>query len=155
MTLADDEVEAQVHGWRLLAVLHARIEARLERVLQAAHELSVSEYGVLELLSRQVEHHLRMNQLATAMALSQSATTRLVNRLEDRGLLARYLCPTDRRGIYSEVTGAGFDLLGKARPTHNTTLAAELAEASRNPEMAHLVAAVGAQESDRAPVSSG
>jgi DNA-binding MarR family transcriptional regulator len=142
VTLADDEVEAQVHGWRLLAVLHARIEARLERVLQAEHDLSVSEYGVLELLSRQDEHHLRMNQLAAAMALSQSATTRLVNRMEDRGLLMRYLCPDDRRGIYSEVTRAGFELLTRARPTHNATLGAELAEASANPEMAHLVASL-------------
>jgi DNA-binding MarR family transcriptional regulator len=142
VTLADDEVEAQVHGWRLLAVLHARIEARLERVLQAEHELSVSEYGVLELLSRQDEHHLRMNQLAVAMALSQSATTRLVSRMEDRGLLARYLCPDDRRGIYSEVTPAGFELLAKARPTHNATLAAELEAAAGNPEMAHLVASL-------------
>jgi len=90
VALADDEVEAQVHGWRLLAVLHARIEARLERVLQARYGLSVSEYGVLELLSRQVEHHLRMGQLATAMALSQSASTRLVSRLEDRGQVPLY-----------------------------------------------------------------
>jgi DNA-binding MarR family transcriptional regulator len=149
VSLADDEVEAQVHGWRLLAVLHARIEARLERVLQAGHELSVSEYGVLELLSRQVEHHLRMNQLATAMALSQSATTRLVTRLEDRGLLARYLCPTDRRGIYSEVTPAGFALLESARPTHNETLREALGEAAANPEMAHLVAAISVPERDR------
>jgi len=122
VSLADDEVEAQVHGWRLLAVLHARIEARLERVLQARYGLSVSEYGVLELLSRQVEHHLRMGQLATAMALSQIASTRLVNRLEDRGLLVRYLCTDDRRGIYSEVTPAGFELLEQARPAHNATL---------------------------------
>lgn len=150
MTLRDDEVEAQVHGWRLLAVLHARIEARLERVLQAGHDLSVSEYGVLELLSRQVAHHLRMNQLATAMALSQSATTRLVTRLEDRGLLTRYLCPDDRRGIYSEVTPAGFELLERARPAHNRTLGEELAEAAENPEMAHLVAAIS--HSDREPL---
>jgi DNA-binding MarR family transcriptional regulator len=150
VSLADDEVEAQVHGWRLLAVLHARIEARLERVLGAEHGLSVSEYGVLELLSRQDEHHLRMNQLATAMALSQSATTRLVNRMEDRALLARYLCPTDRRGIYSEVTPAGFALLARARPTHNAMLGAELEAAAANPEMAHLVAAVRSVE--RAPL---
>ena len=146
MSLPDDEVEAQVHGWRLLAVLHARIEARLERVLEAEHELSVSEYGVLELLSRQEGYHLRMGQLATGMALSQSATTRLVNRLEDRGLLARHLCPTDRRGIYSEVTPAGFALLDRARPAHHATLGEVLAEASLNPEMAHLVAAIGAAE---------
>ena len=153
MALADDEVEAQVHGWRLLAVLHARIEARLERVLQARYGLSVSEYGVLELLSRQVEHHLRMGQLATAMALSQSASTRLVNRMEDRGLLVRYLCTDDRRGIYSEVTPAGFELLEQARPAHNATLSAALAEASQNPEMAHLVATIGVAEG--IPVAAG
>ncbi|MFE9256473.1 MarR family winged helix-turn-helix transcriptional regulator [Streptomyces sp. NPDC006879] len=147
MSLADEEVEAQVHGWRLLAVLHARIETRLGRVLQARFELSVSEYGVMELLSRQEEHHLRMGQLAKAMALSQAATTRLVNRLEDRGLLARCLCPEDRRGIYSEVTPAGFALLDRARPEHNAVLRDALAEASRNPEMAHLVAAIGLAES--------
>ena len=74
-----------------------------------------------------------MNQLATAMALSQSATTRLVTRLEDRGLLARYLCPTDRRGIYSEVTEPGFALLDRARPAHNSTLQDALAEAANTP----------------------
>ena len=150
MSLTDDEVEAQVHGWRLLAVLHARIEARLARVLESRYQLSVCEYGVLELLSRQEEHHLRMGQLATAMALSQSASTRLVNRLEDRGLLVRYLCSTDRRGIYSEVTPAGFALLERARPAHNTTLREALAEASLNPEMAHLVAAIGVAEGEPA-----
>lgn len=152
MSLSDDEVESRVHGWRLLAVLHARIEAQLERVLQSDHQLSVSEYGVLELLSRQQDHHLRMNQLATAMALSQSATTRLVTRLEDRGLLARYLCPTDRRGIYSEVTQPGFALLEQARPAHNSTLQAALAEAAGNPEMAHLVEAISM--TDTLPVVS-
>ena len=152
MLLSDDEVESQVHGWRLLAVLHARIEAQLERVLQSDHQLSVSEYGVLELLSRQQDHHLRMNQLAAAMALSQSATTRLVTRLEDRGLLARYLCPTDRRGIYSEVTQPGFALLEQARPAHNSTLQVALAEAAGNPEMANLVRAISM--TDALPVVS-
>ena len=146
MGLSDDEVESQVHGWRLLAVLHARIEAQLERVLQVDYQLSVSEYGVLELLARQQDHHLRMNQLATAMALSQSATTRLVTRLEDRGLLARYLCVTDRRGIYSEVTGPGFALLERARPAHNSTLQEALATAAMHPEMAHLVDAIRASD---------
>lgn len=146
MSLPDEEVEALVHGWRLLAVLHSRIAGRLERVLQARYELSVSEYGVLELLSRQEEHHLRMGQLAKAMALSESATTRLVSRLEERGLLARCVCPDDRRGIYSEVTAAGFTVLDSARPEHNATLQEALAESSRNPEMAHLVAAIGAVE---------
>ncbi|GAA3665478.1 DNA-binding MarR family transcriptional regulator [Lentzea atacamensis] len=142
MSLDDDAVQARAQGWRTLAALHARIEDRLERALQKAHELSVSEYTVLDVLNRQDGFHLRMNQLSNAVVLSQSATTRLVTRLEDRGLLARYLCPTDRRGIYTEVTEKGHELLALARPTHDQALAASLEEAEGIPELKPLVEAL-------------
>jgi DNA-binding MarR family transcriptional regulator len=135
-------VEARAQGWRTLAALHARIEDELERALQRGHELSVSEYSVLDVLGRQDDYHLRMNQLSNAVVLSQSATTRLVNRLEERGLLERYLCATDRRGIYTEVTAAGRALLAEARPTHDTTLGAALEKARALPELAPLVEAL-------------
>ncbi|MGW4086093.1 MarR family winged helix-turn-helix transcriptional regulator, partial [Streptomyces sp. NPDC004822] len=77
-----------------------------------------------------------------AVVLSQSATTRLVTRLEDRGLLSRYLCPTDRRGIYTDVTDAGLRLLDEARPTNDKALREALDDAARNPELAPLVQAV-------------
>jgi DNA-binding MarR family transcriptional regulator len=142
MTMPDDAVETRAQGWRTLAALHARIEDRLGRALEAGHDISVTEYTVLDVLGRQDEHHMRMQQLANAVALSQSATTRLVTRLEDRGLLARYLCPTDRRGIYTEVTAGGRALLDAARPTHDAALAASLADAAELPELAPLVLAL-------------
>jgi DNA-binding MarR family transcriptional regulator len=142
MSLDDDAVQARAQGWRTLAALHARIEDRLERALQKAHELSVSEYTVLDVLNRQDGFHLRMNQLSNAVVLSQSATTRLVTRLEDRGLLARYLCPTDRRGIYTEVTDKGHELLALARPTHDEVLTSSLTEAEGVPELKPLVEAL-------------
>ncbi len=144
MGLADDAVEARAQGWRTLAALHARIEDALERALQREHRLSVSEYSVLDVLARQDSYHLRMNQLSSAVVLSQSATTRLVNRLENRGLLERYLCPDDRRGIYTEVTKAGRDLLDQARPTHDAVLTKALAGAEDLPELAPLVDALAA-----------
>ncbi|AGM04540.1 MarR family transcriptional regulator [Amycolatopsis sp. WAC 04169] len=143
MSLADDAVEARAQGWRTLAALHARIEDALERALAQQHSLSVSEYTVLDVLARQDGFHLRMNQLSNAVVLSQSATTRLVSRLEDRGLLQRYLCPDDRRGIYTEVTPSGQELLAAARPTHDTVLTEALAAAEELPELAPLVAALG------------
>ncbi|QWF78412.1 MarR family winged helix-turn-helix transcriptional regulator [Amycolatopsis sp. CA-230715] len=139
---AEDAVAARAQGWRTLAALHARIEDRLERELRRAHELSVSEYSVLDVLSRQDGFHLRMNQLSTAVVLSQSATTRLVTRLEERGLLQRYLCPTDRRGVYTEVTPAGHELLAAVRPTHDAALGQALGEAVELPELAPLVHAL-------------
>jgi DNA-binding MarR family transcriptional regulator len=125
--------------------LHGRIEARIERALQSGHGLSVREYSLLDVLSRQYDGeggHLQMKQVADAVLLSQSATTRLVTRLEDRGLLARYLCPTDRRGIYTDVSEAGLKLLAEARPTNDAALREALDEAAENPELAPLVSAM-------------
>ena len=135
-------------GWCALSLLHDRIEARLERALQAGHRISVREFSLLDVLSRQHDGpggHLRMSQVADAVVLSQSATTRLVGRLEDRGLLARYLCPDDRRGIYTDVTPAGTELLAAARPTNDAALRAALDDALDDPELAPLARVVDAR----------
>lgn len=145
MGIADDAVQIRSQGWRTLAALHGQIESALEHALQAEHDLSVVEYTVLDALSRQDGWHMRMQQLARATALSSSATTRLVNRLEDRGLLRRVLCQDDRRGIYTELTENGHALLDEARPTHDRVLEATLAEVEQIPELAPLVAALQAQ----------
>lgn len=142
MGIADDAVEIRAEGWRTLAALHGIIESRLERALAEEHRISVVEYTVLDALSRQHGWHMRMQQLARAAALSASATTRLVNRLEERGLLTRILCQDDRRGIYTELTPAGEALLTQARPTHDAALAEALELAQQTPEVAPLVEAI-------------
>lgn len=142
MGIADDAVEIRSQGWRTLAALHGALDTELERALQREHKLSVVEYTVLDALSRQDGWHMRMQQLARATALSASATTRLVNRLEDRGLLTRILCADDRRGIYTELTPSGITLLEEARPAHDATLERALAEAQDIPELAPLVDAL-------------
>ncbi|GAA3488388.1 MULTISPECIES: MarR family winged helix-turn-helix transcriptional regulator [Streptomyces] len=145
MTATDPALTALAQGWCALSLLHSRIEAHIEKALQARHDLSVREYSLLDVLSRQHSGpggHLQMRQVAEAVLLSQSATTRLVTRLEDRGLLTRYLCDTDRRGIYTDVTDAGQALLAEARPTNDTALREALDAAAENPELAPLVRTV-------------
>ncbi|WP_328888110.1 MarR family winged helix-turn-helix transcriptional regulator [Streptomyces sp. NBC_00316] len=145
MTATDPALTALSQGWYALSLLHGKIEAHVERALQSGHGLSVREYSLLDVLSRQHSGsggHLQMKQVAEAVVLSQSATTRLVSRLEDRGLLTRYLCDTDRRGIYTDVTDAGQALLAEARPTNDTALRAALDAAAKNPELAPLVRTV-------------
>ncbi|MFE7977712.1 MarR family winged helix-turn-helix transcriptional regulator [Streptomyces shenzhenensis] len=145
MTATDPSLTALAQGWCALSLLHGRIETHIERALQAGHGLSVREYSLLDVLSRQHDGdggHLQMKQVADAVVLSQSATTRLVTRLEDRGLLERYLCPTDRRGIYTNVTAAGLALLTEARPTNDAALREALDEAATHPDLAPLVRVV-------------
>ncbi|MEU7281327.1 MarR family transcriptional regulator [Streptomyces sp. NPDC045431] len=153
MTATDPALTALSQGWCALSLLHGKIEAHIERALEGQHGLSVREYSLLDVLSRQHNGpggHLQMKQVADAVVLSQSATTRLVTRLEDRGLLTRYLCDTDRRGIYTDVTPAGLALLEKARPTNDAALREALDEAAKNPDLAPLVKAV---EELRAPAT--
>jgi DNA-binding MarR family transcriptional regulator len=136
-------------GWCALSLLHDRIDADLERALQAAHGLSVKEYSALVLLSEQRDGeggHLGMAQLADAVALSPSATTRLVTRLEDRGLLVRYLSPTDRRGIYTDLTDAGRALFEEARTTNDAAVETALDQADETPALRPLVAVVRAMQ---------
>ncbi|MGW1105896.1 MarR family winged helix-turn-helix transcriptional regulator [Streptomyces sp. NPDC002540] len=145
MTATDPAMTALAHGWSALSLLHGRIENRVERALQAEHRLSAREYSLLDVLNRQHDGeggHLQMRQVADSVVLSQSATTRLVTRLENRGLLSRYLCPTDRRGIYTDVTDDGLRLLEEARPTHNAALREALDQAATEPALAPLVHAV-------------
>ncbi|HEX3780835.1 MAG TPA: MarR family transcriptional regulator [Pseudonocardiaceae bacterium] len=144
MGIGDDAVEVRARGWRTLAALHGMIETALERALQREHDLSVVEFTVLDALNRQDGFHLRVQQLARATALSASATTRLINRLEGRKLISRYLCEDDRRGIYTELTPSGKQLLELARPTHDDTLRAALDQAAATPELTPLIDALHA-----------
>ncbi|MGH1563212.1 MarR family winged helix-turn-helix transcriptional regulator [Mumia sp. DW29H23] len=143
MGISDDAVEVRAQGWRTLASLHGLIESELERQLSAQVGLSVVEFTVMDALGRQDGWHMRMQQLSRAAALSPSATTRLVNRLEDRGILTRILCADDRRGIYTELTPQGRALLDEARPVHDAVLERTLDDARAVPELKTLVDVVG------------
>lgn len=142
MGISDSAHEVRAQGWRRLAALHSLVEGHLEKALTAQHGLSVVEFTVLDALSRQDGWHMRMAQLGRAAALSASASTRLVNRLEDRGLLTRIICADDRRGIYTELTPPGRELLQQARPTADQALREAVELARETPELAELVDAV-------------
>lgn len=141
------DARALARRWRAVQLVHDRADASVERALQAAHGISVREFALLDALSDQFDGpggHLQMKDVADAVALSQSATTRLVARLEDRGLLTRYICSTDRRGIYTDVTPAGLDILAAARPVHDEALAEALDRLAAEPSLAPLVGLIRA-----------
>lgn len=145
MTAAPAPSTALAQNWCALSALHEGIADHIERRLEAEHGLTVREFSLLTVLNRQIDgkgEHLQMRQVAEAIVLSQSATTRLVTRMEDRGLLKRKICADDRRGIYTDVTEAGQTLLEAARPTHDRALAEALERARQNPDFKPLVEAL-------------
>jgi DNA-binding MarR family transcriptional regulator len=108
-------------AWRVLNSLHGHLEHAATRAL-AEFELSLVEFTVLDILQEQANGHMRMQDIALVAGLTTGATTRLVNRLEERALLRRVLCDYDRRGISTELTAEGLELLARARPRHDDAL---------------------------------
>jgi DNA-binding MarR family transcriptional regulator len=122
--------------WRELHRLHTRVETAVETILQTEHRLSANAYLILEVLA---EHgHARMQPLAQAVELPQSTTSRLVAGMEATGLLTRYLCEADRRGVFTSITDAGRTAHQSARVTYESTLSAIL---SPNPGCANAAEA--------------
>lgn len=112
--LAGEELAA----WRGFLEAHAALVGRLDAELEREHGLSLTAYEVLLHLAEAPERRLRMSELAGSLLLSQSGATRLVDRLERRGLVRRERCETDGRGLYAVLTGDGAALFVRARPTH-------------------------------------
>jgi DNA-binding MarR family transcriptional regulator len=118
--------EALLEEWRVLLERHARTTGALERALHQGHGLGVSEFEVLERLATSGHDERRMQELAGAVHLSQSALSRTVARLEADGLVVRKMCAVDRRGIFACLTDAGRERYEAARPTHRAVLAETL-----------------------------
>jgi DNA-binding MarR family transcriptional regulator len=114
-----------VDEWRALIARKTRVWVALERELEDKHGIGASEFEVLDRLAESscvTKQGLRVQELADLVCLSQSALSRLVAKLESRGLVRRALCDFDRRGIYVELTERGSELHAAARPTHRGVL---------------------------------
>jgi DNA-binding MarR family transcriptional regulator len=108
----------QQHAWRTYLMGTNQLTVRLDRDLQERHDLSLPEYEIMVRLSEADERKMRMSELADSLNHSRSRLTHTVARMEADGLLARTSCPSDRRGIFAELTDAGMERLVEAAPTH-------------------------------------
>lgn len=122
-TLADmSRPDSLVGEWRELLARHARVNEALERELQARHGLSVTEFEALERIAERDTDGCRLQTLVDDVHMSQSALSRLITRLEGRGLVSRKTCAEDRRGMFACLTADGREALDAARPTQHAVL---------------------------------
>jgi DNA-binding MarR family transcriptional regulator len=102
----------------LLLETNARLARQMGLELEAACEMPLAWFEVLLQLRRAPEGRLKMNQVADAIVHSTGGTTRLVDRLEIAGLVARRSCPNDRRATYVAITPEGDARLDRALAVH-------------------------------------
>ena len=117
--ITDAEVfnDPRLTAMGLLAETYAGLQAKFMPALTAAG-LSMTDFDVLIRLARSPGQQLRMTDLASQTALSTSGVTRVVDRLESRGLTRRESCPSDRRGAFAVLTDPGRELVGEIVHTH-------------------------------------
>ena len=101
-----------------LSRLSRELERRLDPVY-ARNGLEAGLFDVLATLRRAgAPHRMRPADLAQAMMLTSSGTTKRLDRLESAGLIVRRPDPDDRRGLLIELTPAGRQLVDAAVTDH-------------------------------------
>lgn len=107
----------QLVAWRSFLEAHAAVTGELNDEMEASEGFPLTWYDLLVQL-HEAGGIMRMHELADSLLLSRSATTRFVDRLESRGLIARETCDDDRRGMNVVLSDAGLEALRRAAPGH-------------------------------------
>jgi DNA-binding MarR family transcriptional regulator len=108
----------EVDAWLSVVRLTTRLPWSIDQQLQRDSNLAMVEYQVLAMLSERDQRTMRMSSLAELTNTSLSHLSRVVTRLENRGLVRREPDPTDGRFTNAILTEKGFRTLADAAPGH-------------------------------------
>jgi|FLYL01.1.fsa_nt_gi DNA-binding MarR family transcriptional regulator len=109
--------DPRIHAYGVTLEAMARLGRLFDRHLQEACGLSQSWFEALLRIERS-GGIMTMSELASQVALSPGGVTRMVDRLVERGLVARHDCPSDRRVQYVVITDQGRGRLAEALEVH-------------------------------------
>jgi DNA-binding MarR family transcriptional regulator len=118
VTKVDPLNETEDLFWRSLMRIVLALPRRLDSDLARTVGITANEYTTLMCLSEAPGRQLRMADLASAAALSASRMTRMVDDLQNRGLVTKQTSTEDGRGNVAKLTPAGLTKLRRAWPTH-------------------------------------
>ncbi|MDQ0238769.1 MULTISPECIES: MarR family winged helix-turn-helix transcriptional regulator [Arthrobacter] len=117
-----------VEQWRSIQNSYFRTAAAIDRALEAKFDIGLNEFEILDLVAESVDSACRMKALGERTPMTQSAVSKVVDRLEKAGLVSRVTCTDDRRSLYLELTDAGRTLHSDAAVEHRALLKENLGE---------------------------
>jgi DNA-binding MarR family transcriptional regulator len=124
---------AEQKSWQNYLDSTLRLYATLNRQLTEAHQLSLFDVRVLDMLDNAPAGCVRMGDLAEALASLPSRLTRQVRRLEGHGLVRREASQDDRRGVVAAITDDGRAAARRAMVTYGQSVRTHfLAQLSRS-----------------------
>lgn len=115
-----------VLAWARLLKASASLLVEVERALKEAGLPSLNWYDVLLEVSRAGPTGLRQSEIATEVLLPKHNLSRLIDRMEDRGVVTRRGCDSDGRAKQVCLTDAGEALLREMWQVYGAEIQARL-----------------------------
>lgn len=115
----------------LLSILRtAAVLEHAENDVLKAHGLTHTQYNVLRILRGAGKRGLCGRDIAERMVSNVPDVSRLLDRMEETGLIARTRDPDDRRHVTARITAAGRKVVADATPELERTTRARAARLS-------------------------
>ncbi|WP_067974347.1 MarR family winged helix-turn-helix transcriptional regulator [Mycolicibacter icosiumassiliensis] len=129
---------AEHKSWQhyLATVLH--MTTLLNRELLDAHQLSLADLQLLDLLDTSPAGSVQMGELPEALDSLPSRLTRQIKKLEERGLVQRTLDPHDRRRVMATITATGKTLLEQTLITYTNAVRTHFLGPLTRPQIAAM-----------------
>ena len=139
-----------MRAWTRLLRAYAVTARCLSPALLEEHGLTLNDYEALKLLAEAEGRRMRRVDLAAALSLSASGVTRLLEGLEEDGLVVRATCPHDRRVAYAQLTDEGALRLRAASCGHAASIRDLLEDTLTEAELDELAELLGRVAGDEA-----
>ena len=135
--MIEDETARWMPAFLALLRTHARLSDQLELDVRRISGLSVARYDVLTHLDM-AGGRLGLGDLAQAIVLSPSGLSKLLDRMQEAGLVERQPDPDDARSTYAAITRHGRALVKKTRQRHHAFLQHIFGDALDDRDLADL-----------------
>jgi DNA-binding MarR family transcriptional regulator len=97
---------------------HSILRRELDTEVLRPRGLTINDFEALMHLSRAAEHRLRRVDLVERLMLTPSGVTRLLEGLQEAGLVENVQCDSDARVTWARLTEEGLEILECVGVTH-------------------------------------
>ena len=132
-----DSTERWTEAWIAFIRTHARVWDQVETQMRHDSGLTMPRYDVLMHLDM-AGGRLGLSELASAIVLSPSGLSKLLDRMEASELIRREPDPHDARSTFARITAQGRTLVRKARQSHHAWLQRAFGDALDDRDVADL-----------------
>ena len=133
------ELEAFARLMRAQTILRRELEAES----LTPRGLTINDFETLLHLSRAPDSRLRRTDLVQRLMLTPSGVTRLLEGLNEAGLIENRVCDDDARVTWAQLTAEGAETLACVGVTHTERLRAIFGETLTEDELAQLSELLG------------